>query len=247
MRIALWTVLLALNIGGIVCAQAPMPSPLQTTSGTGFTGVPYSGKEITSIVQTAANGVKNTSTSVTLLWRDNEGRTRQEHLQQTPSGAEYRSVVITDPVAGVYLKWTIADEPASHTVTIWPMPARQRVTAPPPAAAPTVSGQQRCGPECSREALTPQMINGVYAEGTRTKRIVQTGAAGSNQSLMTTNELWISPDLRIIVRHVMDNPLGGLTTTNVTDVVRSDPDPALFVAPEGYVVRDTRQNPSSLN
>jgi hypothetical protein len=54
------------------------------------------------------------------------------------------------------------------------------------------------------------------------------------------NELWTSPDLRIIIRHNMDDPRTGTSTTNLTEVVRGDPDPSLFQPPEGYAVADHR-------
>jgi hypothetical protein len=91
MRIASWAVLIALNIGSVSFAQAPGRYPPQTTSGTGFTGVPYSATETTTKIQIGADGVKHTETSVQLLWRDAQGRTRSELLNQldASSGVEY--------------------------------------------------------------------------------------------------------------------------------------------------------------
>jgi hypothetical protein len=238
-------------------AQPPVAGlyPPQTTSGTGFTGVPYSGKETTERVQTAADGSKFTDTHVSMIWRDTAGRTRQDHLQKSNYGTEYRSVVITDPIAGMYLKWTIGGDNPTKVATIWPLTMpQQRVTSPPPPRKPTAEAKPTAVPVSTAskpelapadrafglETLTPQEINGVFAEGTRTKRIVHTGTAGKNYDISVINELWVSPDLRIIMRHVMDDPRTGLSTTNVTDVVRGDPDPSMFKAPDGYEVRDMR-------
>jgi hypothetical protein len=76
-------------------------SPLPTTSGTGFAGAPCSAAQTTTIESSTANDHANSKSYVTLLWRDAAGRTHQEHIQQSPSSAEYRLIVITDPVAGV--------------------------------------------------------------------------------------------------------------------------------------------------
>jgi hypothetical protein len=99
-------------------------------------------------------------------------------------------------------------------------------------------------PDYRREILTPQYINGVYSEGMRTVHTFRLEGEASNRVIEVTNEMWISPDLRIIVRHIHDDPRTGKEDTEVTDIVRGDPDPTLFQPPEGYDVMDHRgQNP----
>jgi hypothetical protein len=238
MRIAFgWTAVL-LAFASAVFAQPPQ-QPLQTTSGTGFAGAPYSGRETTVTVRTLADGTTTTETFVQLLWRDAEGRTRREMIRHTPSGAEYRSVIVTDPVGGFFLKWTIDDEAARRVMQIWPMAAAQKATATLPSNSPPPA-RPASTPAFRREVLPPQEINGVYAEGTRTVRTVRLEEESSNRVIEVSNELWISPDLKIIVRHILDDPRAGKTTTELTDVLRDGPDPALFQAPEGYAVLDHR-------
>jgi hypothetical protein len=238
MHIASWSIAVLLTFAPVSPArQTPEPAPPQTTSGTGFTIAPYSGKETTVTVRMLTDGTTAKQTSVQLLWRDAEGRTRRELIQHTISGAEYRSIVVTDPVAEVYVKWEIGNPNARRVVSIWPITPALRATTPAPSSSPgdaaTVSR-----PDFQKETLTPQYINGVYAEGTRTTRTVRLEEDNGGRLIKVTNELWISPDLKIIVRHVMDDPRSGISTTDVTDVVRGDPDPALFQAPEGYAVVD---------
>jgi hypothetical protein len=244
MRIASWAVLIALNLSPALFAQTSVRLPPQTTSGTGFTGAPYSAKETSVKIQTAADGTQRTATYVELLWRDASGRTRREVVQQDPYGAEYRSVIITDPIAGVYLKWTIGNVAVNKVATIWPLSEDQKITAPPPPRRIPSSNPAPAGndPTCGCERLAPQLINGVYAEGSRSRRTVLTSPERGAQPVVVTNELWISPDLRIIMRHINDDPVEGPSTANVTDVVLGDPDPALFTAPQGYAIRDTRQS-----
>jgi hypothetical protein len=211
--------------------------PLPTTSGTGFSGAPYSGRATTVKEKMLTDGTRTTETFVELLWRDAEGRTRRELIRHTDYGEEYRSIVITDPVGGVYRIWDDKEETARRVVNIWPLPAKQRVTAPP---SPVEQGKAGTWPNFRNEILTPQEINGVYAVGSRWDRTIHLEGESSNRVIEVTNELWISPDLRIIVRHIHDDPRTGKETTDVTDVVRGDPDPALFQAPEGYTVEDHR-------
>jgi len=253
MRIASIALLTSFLFGATCHSQAPPSSVLQTTSGTGFTGAPYSGTETTVDVKTAADGTRYTNTNVTYPWRDAEGRTRQEHPGKSPSGIDIHSVIITDPVAGVYLKWSYGDESMPKVMTIWPLAERQKVRAPAVsqyayAVVPqytSLNGVPRsCGNGCTVETdrLALQPINGVNAFGTRTTRTFTAGTAEDGRSLAATvtNEVWLSPDLAIIVRRVNDDSRTGRSETDVTDVVPSDPDPSLFAAPEGYEIRDMR-------
>jgi hypothetical protein len=167
-------------------------------------------------------------------------------IRHDDSGAEYGSIIITDPVAGIYLKWTSGDETTRRVVSIWPVTHAQRVTAPPASVPPSPANPVSMAlmPDFRREVLTPQEINGVYAEGTRTTRTIRLEGESSGRVIHVINELWLSPDLRIIVRHIHDDPQSGTVTTNVTEVVRGDPEPSLFQAPQGYEVVDHRaENP----
>jgi len=53
-----------------------------------------------------------------------------------------------------------------------------------------------------------------------------------------TSETWTSPELRITVRLVKDDPRTGKVTTELTNIDRSDPAPSLFKPPVGYAVVD---------
>jgi hypothetical protein len=243
MRTALWPAAVLLALAPVSFSQSsPGPLPLQTNSGTGFTGAPYSGKQTTVKTHTLTDGTTATETFVEFLWRDAEGRTRREMVQRADSGEEYRSVIITDPVAGVYLKWVVGYPSPRRVMHIWPVTPAQRVTAP-PSSVPRLSANPSptaSTPGFRREILAPQEINGVYAEGTRTTRGIPLQGESGMRVIEVTNELWISPDLRIIVRHITDDPRSGETITDVTDVVRGDPDPSLFQAPKGYQAVDHR-------
>jgi len=242
MRLTSWTMAVFLAATPFCFAQSNRQSiPAQTTSGTGFTGAPYSGKETTVTEKILTDGTRTTETFVQLLWRDAEGRTRTEHIQHTDAGEEYRSVIITDPIGGVYLKWTIGLESAKKVMHIWPVAPHQRVTAPPPTGQPRTTQSDASQPGFHSETLPPQQINGVDAEGTRSCRTIQMDEESSHRVIEVTNENWISPDLRIVVRHIHDDPRTGRETTDLTDVVRGDPDPSLFQPPAGYQVVDHRQ------
>lgn len=135
--------------------------------------------------------------------------------------------------------WNVGLESRPKLVTISPLtcPFKRR---PPHTDTWTVGP---CGSSCTREMLDPQQVNGIDARGMRQTGVTDLGTGENGQELMETNrlEMWVSPDLDIIVREISDSPRGRLVT-NTTDVVPGDPDPALFNLPPGYPVRDTRDN-----
>jgi hypothetical protein len=239
MRIASWSIAAVLALAPVCLAQsAPQRLPPATTSGIGFSGAPYSGKQTTINEKTLTDGTRTTETFVTYLWRDAEGRMRWEKVEHTNTGAEYRQFIITDPVAGIYLKWAIGLDSAGKQMHIWPN--APRITAPVPTKVPPPKpGIALSTPDRRLEVLAPQEINGVYAEGTFSTFIIHMNEESSQRVLEVTNEKWDSPDLRITLRHIHKDPRGNWST-EITDVVRGDPDPALFQPPAVYQIVDHR-------
>jgi TonB family protein len=88
------------------------------------------------------------------------------------------------------------------------------------------------------EQLGSDTIAGVYVTGVRATTTIPAGTVGNDRDITVISETWTSPDLKITVRQVTDDPRSGRVTTELTNITRSDPDPALFQAPEGYTVRD---------
>ncbi len=82
------------------------------------------------------------------------------------------------------------------------------------------------------EDLGTQDIGGVECVGCRT-----TTTADDEPSLVAVDELWISKELGLIglVKH---SGLDGEMTSRIQNVDRTVPDPALFVIPADYRIRD---------
>jgi hypothetical protein len=85
--------------------------------------------------------------------------------------------------------------------------------------------------------LPPGNIAGLHALGTRTTRVTPAGAEGNDHEITVISETWASPNLKITVSHMTSGPQGKVTT-ELTNIDRSKPDPALFKAPEGYDVME---------
>jgi hypothetical protein len=88
------------------------------------------------------------------------------------------------------------------------------------------------------EDLGTQVIEGVRAQGTRTTSTIPAGAIGNERPIVTVSERWTSPELGIVVMSKHSDPRLGTTTYRLTDLVRNDPDPALFQVPADYTVKE---------
>jgi hypothetical protein len=87
------------------------------------------------------------------------------------------------------------------------------------------------------ESLGGRLINGVPAEGTRIMRVVPF-YGGRGPDIVDVEEKWVSADLKITVlaKDTTSTNPGEETTTEIRELDRSEPDPALFEIPTDYKV-----------
>jgi len=93
-------------------------------------------------------------------------------------------------------------------------------------------------PPARTEDLGTQVIEGVRAQGTRTTSTIPAGAIGNERPIVSVSERWFSPELGIVVMSKHSDPRLGTTTYRLTDLVRNDPDPALFQVPADFSVKE---------
>ncbi len=86
------------------------------------------------------------------------------------------------------------------------------------------------------EQLGKQVIEGLETEGKRTTITIPAGQIGNEQPIVITNEVWYSPELQTIVYSKRDDPMAGTTIFKLTNIVRAEPDAALFQVPPDYKV-----------
>jgi hypothetical protein len=202
-------------------------------SGTPVTGAPYSAVETSQFQETLANGNQINRQNEAKVYRDSQGRVRMDRSFTPPgSTTAHTSVVIFDPVAGfVYIL-----NPAKATAVKQPIPT-------PPPSSTESAGQTRRGPHAPAGAtvttdnLGTQVINGLSATGTRTTITIPAGAIGNSQPIQRLHEVWVSTDLKVPVLIKNTDPLSGNMVTQLTNVVRSEPDPTLFQIPSNYTVQ----------
>jgi len=219
MRILHWAAIIFAGFAPAAFAQ------IGNIPGTGYTGAPYSAVE---------TQVYQGNMMTILIARDIEGRTRQEYISHDKDGVEVHSIRVFDPTIGGTLMWRVGGSDATHTVSVFPLAPKQRGTAPVPHYSEAVPGKKPCGAGCNVEFLPTQPINGYVCQGFRVKRMVRDPSTKS-LSIQTT-ENWTYPELGIILRHIEIDELGGRIQSEINNIVRGEPDPALFRAPEGYAL-----------
>ncbi|MGA3024503.1 MAG: hypothetical protein ABSF98_07025 [Bryobacteraceae bacterium] len=189
---------------------------------TPVTGAPYSAVEVRVYAQTLANGNRIQRQEQTSIWRDSQGRVRTE----TVSRLNHTTITVFDPVAGNVVRL----DTQRQTAMVSTVKGRTWQDA----ARPHGAGNQ---PAVAKEDLGPSTINGRPASATRMTRTIPVGAIGNQQAITVTHTVWMSPDLKVPLQIVSDDPRFGTTTTTLTNIVQAEPDAALFQIPSGYAVR----------
>jgi len=201
------------------------------------TGAPYSAQAVTEHTQVLADGNTIHTTTTANVYRDSQGRTRREQElgaigPWAAEGGARKVIAIGDPVGGsIYML-----NPKTQVARQMPFPASA-------GARRNAERTQRAkaeNPNVSTESLGTQVINGVTAQGTRTTRTIPAGQIGNQAPIVITIERWYSPDLQTDVMRKETNPQFGETTTQLTNIVRAEPQASLFQVPSNYAIRSGR-------
>jgi hypothetical protein len=192
-------------------------------------GRPVSANEVHTAVQTLSDGSHIRSTETDSFYRDSRGRMRVE----TETG-----IMIYDPDAGMtydltkrnhtYAKHsdsqgtTVTIAAAAHFSSVHSSSGNHKAEAP-KAGGPVT------------EDLSPQVVNGVSARGTRVTSTIPAGSIGNDQDLKVVNERWTSDDLKLLIRSSNSDPRFGVSTYELTNIVQGEPDFSLFQLPSDYV------------
>jgi hypothetical protein len=83
-------------------------------------------------------------------------------------------------------------------------------------------------------ALPAETIEGVKAEGKRTTWTIPAGRIGNEKPIVAVREVWQSPELNITLKTRESDPMAGEETYRVQNIVRGEPDAALFKVPADY-------------
>jgi hypothetical protein len=95
--------------------------------------------------------------------------------------------------------------------------------------------------QTTTEDLGSETMEGVPVTGVRTMRTIPAGEIGNDKPITIVTEVWTSPDLKMVVYSKRDDPRMGEQTFQLTNIVRSEPDPSLFTVPADFKIIDAPQ------
>jgi len=219
-------------------------------------GAPYSADGVTESTQTLGDGTHISRQETYKIYRDGEGRVRRESGDQ---------VWISDPVANVSYVLDTKHQTArklglARTIASGKMALDQanKVRAEQMAGGPiwfSTSGNSvrivtggkmgAVGGEIAAPKVEPlgkQEMEGVEVEGTRTTTVIPQGQIGNDRPLQIVHERWESPELQVTIMSKHTDPMAGDFTERLTNVLRGEPDPALFQVPAGYTVESVESD-----
>ncbi len=204
--------------------------------GAAVKGAPYSATAVTEVTQVLGDGNRIVNKNSSTLMRDNDGRTRTEEtmglLGRLPVDAP-TMILINDPVSGN--SYTL--ETRSKTAHVLHYGGRPETLAFEKFKTDMKIHTERSQSELkqiNREDLGSQEMEGVVAQGTRTTITIPAGQIGNERPLQITNEVWFSPDLKIVILSKRNDPRFGETVYRLTAINRAEPDPSSFQVPAGY-------------
>jgi hypothetical protein len=223
------------------------------STGRGFSGVrgvPFSADVVDESDQQLADGNHIHQETHGKIFRDSEGRTRNEsELHALGMERPYVSIHIMDPVG----KTMILLNPEQKTATIHHFGESMKASEMHPAegAASTRTGADASeagqsgglignlhGMQHSQEDLGTMEIEGFTAHGTRTSFTTPAGAVGNDKPMTHSNERWYSEDLKIDLLMKSESPQSGTHIHKLVNIRTGDPDPLLFQVPADYTVKE---------
>jgi len=184
--------------------------------------------------------------------RDSLGRTRVDAPMACVWDKERQPkwtgrVTVADPAAQTETQWTEGQGPAFKTATVRHDPfvslrAQRQITAQDEfRTAKSLTAQNaHAGPlddQYKVEDLGKREIVGLEASGMRITRTQPAGAWGNSLPLIYVEEKWVSDQYSMILKDIMDDPVLGSSTYEVTNFTAGEPDASLFQPPADYEVK----------
>ncbi len=221
-------------------------------------GLPFSATETTVREQTLSDGTVIKSTVEVQLWRDSEGRMRAESTLNSGATPQGHIVTLWNPAEGKAITWVTGNSAVTFTSATH-LPESQlngllssqasapsasptgahtplQRTANTPVALSAFSSQESAN--LRTETLSSETIAGLEVAGTRATQVIAAGTVDNDRDFTVVSETWTSAELKTTVRQMSSDPRTGTVTTELSNVDRSEPDPALFKPPAGMRVAE---------
>ena len=250
------TLLLTLIASPLAHAQATQPQqPVVITRDGGTSGrmesivvPPKAGAPFTLTLATEwsrplANGGNFTLVNQRRIARDGRGRIYQERWVLVPKGSNIKSFMdvlqITDPAEHTWYNCGTRQK----LCELLPYGgSNDKVYRPAIGATGPINNGNGFH---QHEELGVSSTAGVNTTGYRETTTINAGVFGNDRLMVTTREFWYSSELGINLISTIDDPQTGKQLFTVKDLTTSEPDPQLFVVPEGYKIVDRRKDESN--
>jgi len=169
--------------------------------------------------------------SYTLNLTDKTAMKGPAFYQSSISGAAGAATVQIRDVAGPLPMSVSAGQVSVAAGVPPPMPIQPQIMI---ADKAMIGGEVKG--QAQTEDLGAKTMEGVNVTGTRVTRTIPAGQIGNDKPLSIVTEVWTSPDLKTVVYSKRSDPRMGDQTFQLTNIVRAEPDPTLFVVPSDFKV-----------
>jgi hypothetical protein len=195
-------------------------------------GQPYSAVQVHQTSRKLTDGTTISQKGHHFVARDAQGRVRVEMRMAKGKNGEPDTVMVFTWMSGPKI------ENKAASVVKTPAERRQETTVQPQVT----NASTRPQPVVTTENLGTVMLQGVPVTDVRTTTVVPVGRAGNDAPITKTHEVWTSQDLKLVMKQQTEDPRTGVTTVELEEFSRAEPDPALFRVPPGYAVKSVLQS-----
>jgi hypothetical protein len=230
--------------------SAPCTPGVRSSVGFGTINVsdaPYSGTWKVTFDQKLPDGRAIHGVTRTLSARSSDGKLLTEastacSLDENGHVVQQLSIHVLDPARGTILDWTVgaAVLKVAHLVYQKGQFTSETGISEWPLGETRSSVPGRSVTTSRVESLGTKMIAGVKANGQRlTATTVSLNAPGDARPSVGTQERWISIEHGLLLWDIIDDPDRGRTEGVMENLSLKEPDPSLFLPPDGYKVIET--------
>jgi hypothetical protein len=225
----------------------PHPPPYRgvTTLVGGVFVTPVPGTPFSAVVQIEStqflpDGTSARRKSIANIARDSQGRIYNERRAFLPSSVTGTPEVLSSHIFDPETRLSTFLNPFSHL-------ARQQTLPERPAEAPTAAPASRLttdgtgNPFFKQEDLGTDTMENLTVHGMRETRTIPAAVTGTGKNMVVISEYWYSDELHMNMLTKHNDPRTGIQVVTITQVNRSEPEPALFQVPQGYKIVD--ENP----
>ena len=199
------------------------------------------------------------------IFRDGEGRIRNETEPETPPGPSVvmATITINDPVSQIMVTWypqalpksAVVDHMARYRTELGiglaidnsPAPGTRSSRSPAEMLEQLRARQQAQGAvhaATGQKAMRPgedlgaKEIEGFTASGIRFLSTTPAGKIGNEKPIVKVDEIWWCKDLKAVLVSIHDDPEYGRRIMRLTNIQVGEPDSQLFQIPPDYTIQE---------